>query len=300
MHLDMRVNGTTLLTGLIGNPVAHTVSPVLQNSLFTAMGINGVYLPLKVSPGELGEAVRGLKAVGFCGFNVTIPYKNEVIGLADELSEEVELLGAANTIKIADGRLYAFNTDADGFVRAFEEQTGACFNGRRVCILGAGGTARALSVKIALEGAASVCIVNRTESKAVELASGVNRVMEQRGRAARTAFAAEAGSPEARRMLLECDILVNTTSAGMHPDVGGCPVESGLSFRDDQIVYDAIYNPAQTLLLKKAQACGCKTANGAGMLFYQGIRAFEIWTGRTVPKSILEDLAADFLNYLER
>ncbi len=298
MHLDMRINGTTVLTGLIGNPVAHTVSPVLQNSFFTAMGINGVYLPLRVPAGSIGEAVKGLKAVGFAGFNVTIPYKYDVIELADEISEEVKLLGAANTIKILNGKLYACNTDADGFARSFEEQTGIGFEGKNVCVLGAGGTAKALAVKIALKGARLVNIINRTEIRAVELAVNINSVLTGRGSAGKVAFATEYGSEEALRQLNECDIIVNTTSVGMYPDVDRCPLPQEFVFQSRQIVYDTIYNPSQTVLLGNAKACGCKTVNGAGMLFHQGLKAFEIWTETAVPQDISNALLIKFLKFL--
>lgn len=297
-QLDARVNGTTLLTGLIGNPVAHTVSPVLQNSFFSEMGINGIYLPFKVAAGDLGEAVKGLKATGFIGFNVTIPYKSDVIPLVDEASEEVGLIGAANTIKVADGKLFAFNTDADGFARAFEEQTGTGFPGKKVCVLGAGGTARALSMKIALKDAGRITIVNRTEERAAELAAGVNKAMAERGRQELVAFPAGANSGEAAARLQECDIIVNTTSVGMHPDMGSSPLGAGFRFRSSQIVYDTIYNPAETVLLRDARKCGCKTVNGAGMLFYQGLKAFEIWTDTIVSEKISKTVWTDFQNYL--
>lgn len=299
MHLDMRINGTTILTGLIGNPVAHTVSPVLQNSFFTAMGINGVYLPFRVPAGSIGKAVKGLKALGFAGFNVTIPYKYDIIELTDEINEEVKLLGAANTVKITDGRLYAYNTDADGFARSFEEQTKTDFKDKSVCVLGAGGTARALAVKIALKGARLVNIINRTETRAAELAVNINNILKGRGSAGNIAFAAEAGSEEALLQLKECDIIVNTTSAGMHPDIDNCPIKQEFVFQSRQVVYDTIYNPTQTVLLKNAKDCGCKTVNGAGMLFHQGLRAFEIWTETTVPQDISGELLVKFLDFLE-
>lgn len=299
MTLDRRVNGTTVLTGLIGNPVAHTVSPVLQNSFFSTMGINGIYLPFKVPAGSIAEAVKGLKALGFAGFNVTIPYKYDVIGLTDEISEDVKLLGAANTVKIIDGKLYAYNTDADGFARAFEEQAGVGFEGKSVCVLGAGGTARALAVKIALKGARHVHVINRTEARAVELVANINRILTGRGGAGNVAFAAESGSEEAWRQLKECDVIVNTTSVGMHPDVDSCPLMQGFVFEERQIVYDTIYYPSQTVLLKKAKASGCKTVNGAGMLFHQGLRAFEIWTETTVPQDISSALLLKFLKFIE-
>lgn len=285
------------MTSLIGWPVAHTVSPVLHNSLYTAMGINGIYIPLPVPSGKLEDAVKGLKAAGFLGFNVTIPYKEEILKFADELGDEVRLLGSANTIKIKDGRLIASNTDADGFVRAFTEQTGSDFRRKKVCLLGAGGTASALSVRIVLEGAESVCIINRTGSRAAELAVHINRKAAECG-LAECAAAAEAGSGEALEMLEQCDIVVNTTSVGMHPDVDKNPLQQNFCLKSSQIVYDVIYNPSETMLLRQAKRCGCICANGAGMLFHQGVKAFEIWTERTVPQKILNGLSAEFMKLI--
>lgn len=299
MGLDKRINGTTKLTGLIGNPVEHTVSPVLHNSLFSAMGINGIYIPLRVPDGSLGKAVSGLKATGFTGFNVTIPYKEAILDYLDEVSEEVQLLGTANTVRISEGRLYGYNTDGDGFIRAFYEQTQSNFTGKFVCMLGAGGTARALSAKIAAEGAEMILIINRTESRAQELAIKVNQALSNKGYDKKTAAAAAFGSPEATHALEECDIMINTTSAGMYPETGLSPLPDDFVFRNSQIIYDVIYNPPETRLLSLAHAKGCKTANGAGMLYYQGIRAFEIWMETKIPKQIADTLAVDFLKYLE-
>ncbi len=298
MHLDMRVNGTTKLIGLVGNPVGHSVSPVLQNSFFTAMDINGIYVPLKVPAGCLRDAVRGLRDSGFAGFNITIPYKEEILYYADEVTEEVKLLGAANTVKIENGKFFAYNTDGDGFVRAFEEETGTGFEHKTICILGAGGTAKALAVKIALKGARRISIINRTEIKAVELASSVNHVLIAEGSVENVASAAVSGTAEASRMLNGSDIIVNTTSVGMYPDRDSSPLPQDFLFQKKQIVYDVIYNPAQTKLLSNARANGSKTVNGAGMLFYQGLRAFEIIMGKVVPVDISTRISEDFFKYL--
>ena len=144
-----------------------------------------------------------------------------------------------------------------------------------------------------------VNIINRTETRAAELAVNINRILAGRGSTRNVAFAAESGSEEALRQLNECDIIVNTTSVGMHPDVDNCPLPQRFVFQSRQIVYDTIYNPAQTVLLKNAKACGCKTVNGAGMLFHQGLKAFEIWTETVVPQDISNGLLVKFLKFLE-
>lgn len=295
VNLDFRVNGLTKMAGLLGNPVEHTISPVLHNSLFSSTGINGIYLPLKVPEGCLSDVVNGLRAVGFVGFNVTIPYKRAIIEYLDEISEEAELLEAVNTVKIERGRLLGFNTDGDGFMRAFSEQTGTGFAQKKVCILGAGGTARTLAIKIALEGADKIHIINRTLLSARTLAKKTNQVIAP----THIAEAVEAGSLESVLALEQCDIIINATSVGMHPDMDACPLEEGLSFKQEQIIYDVIYNPIETKLMALARRRGCTAVNGAGMLFYQGVKAFEIWMGSIIPVKKLNDLSKVFLEYLQ-
>ncbi len=297
MQLDTRVGGKTKLTGLIGNPIEHTVSPVLQNSLFSMTGIDGIYIPIKVPQGKLGDAVRGLQASGFTGFNVTIPYKEEVLQFLDEISDEAVLLGAANTIRISGDKLYGYNTDGDGFLRAFREQTESGFDGKQVCILGAGGTARALSAKIATAGADRITVINRTPERAQELSLNVNSVLEARG-FGRITEPAGLDSWEALKALEACDIIINTTSAGMYPRVDNSPLKEDFRFKSEQIVYDVIYNPAETKLLKLAKKFGCRTANGAGMLFHQGVRAYELWMDIDIPDVELQELSFAFVKYL--
>lgn len=298
MELDRRVNGSTKLTGLIGNPVEHTVSPVLHNTLFSMMGLNGIYIPLKPEKRSLGDAVTGLKAAGFIGFNVTIPFKEAILEYLDEASDEVRLLGTANTVHIRDGRLIGHNTDGDGFVRAFITQTGTDLKGKSICILGAGGTARTLAVKLAAEGAGRLCIINRTKSKADEIAEYINHGLAGMHKGRVTACTAAADSDQARSVLDQYDVIINTTSAGMYPDTDSSPVKEDIGFLSRPIVCDVIYNPAQTRFLSNARSKGCKTINGAGMLFYQGLRAFEIWNGVIVPERIVDELFAEFINYL--
>ncbi|NLK87013.1 MAG: shikimate dehydrogenase [Clostridiaceae bacterium] len=298
MELDKRVNGTTKLTGLIGNPVEHTVSPVLHNTLFTMMGMNGIYIPMKPDTDSLGNAVAGLKAAGFTGFNVTIPFKEAILEYLDVASEEVRLLGTANTVHIKDGRLIGHNTDGDGFIHAFRKQTGTDIRGKKVCVLGAGGTARALAVKLAIEGAGRICIINRTKPKADEIAEYINCSLAGVLKSGTHACTAAADSDEARCVLDRYDVIVNTTSAGMHPHTDSSPIKDDIRFLSRPIVYDVIYNPSETRLLRHARSKGCVAVNGAGMLFFQGLRSFEIWMGVCVPEKIVEDLLTEFLNYL--
>ena len=299
MKLDIRVNGSTKLTGLIGNPVEHTVSPVLHNTLFLRMGLNGIYIPIKPERDCLGQAVAGLKAAGFTGFNVTIPFKEAILEHLDDVSSEVRLLGTANTVHINKGRLVGYNTDGDGFIHGFRKQTGAELVGKSVCILGAGGTARTLAVKLAVEGADKICIINRTQSRANEIVSYINSGLPDGTVKTKFVRSAVAESNDAYDILNKYDVIINTTSVGMFPEVNKSPIKEDFEFISKPIVYDVIYNPAETKLIHNAKKNGCITANGTGMLFFQGLKAFEIWMGINVPENAVNDLWIEFLKYLE-
>ncbi len=306
MSLDVRITGRTKLLGLIGNPVGHSCSPQLHNTLSALLGIDAVYIPLGTERGSLGDVVKALRGCGFIGFNVTIPFKEEILKYVDECTDDVKRMGSANTVTIKDGRLYASNTDAPGFVRSFERQAGFGFNGRNVVLLGAGGTAMALGMRIAAEGAFRITIVNRTVEKAERIAERINSICF--GSSTLPAGTATSDEPVARavgmeaaekeQLLESCDIIVNTTSVGMHPDTGECPVSERTRFNKNQTVYDVIYNPSETSLIKLAGNFGCKAFNGSGMLFYQGVLAYETWMGISVPQEITDGLYVDFSNYL--
>ncbi len=293
MKLNEAITGRTRLLGLLGNPVEHSVSPQLHNTLSVLLGIDAVYIPLKVESDRLGEMVEGLKAGNFSGFNVTIPFKEDILKYVDHITDEVRLVGSANTVLNKAGVLYASNTDADGFARAFEEETGNDFQGKKVLILGAGGTTRSLAAKIASKGAKSLHILNRTVKKAEDIASMVR---------SRYDTPCEAGEFEDKAalagILKASDIIVNTTSIGLYPKMEESPLGDHLILDSRQIVYDVIYNPAKTKLLRQAESFGCKTANGLGMLFYQGILAYETWMGIKIPGEILKELYCEFSKYL--
>lgn len=292
MSLDERVKGKTAVIGLIGNPVEHSVSPQLHNTLSNILGIDAIYIPMKVERGCLHDAVKGYKAANFKGFNVTIPFKEEIIEFIDFCSDEVKITGSANTVRIAEGWTYAFSTDAEGFARSFEQQTGSQFKNKNVLMLGAGGTARSLALKIAGRGAAGLTISNRTVERASEIASIV------KDNTSLTTKAEGLEKLEDQAFIDSFDIIVNTTSLGMHPKVDECPLGSNMKLKANQVVYDVIYNPAKTKLLKLAESYGCKAVNGMGMLFWQGMLAYEIWMDIKIPEEVTNSLWQDFSNYL--
>ncbi|MFZ5989577.1 MAG: shikimate dehydrogenase [Bacillota bacterium] len=273
MEIDIRVTGKTRLLGLIGNPVEHSISPALHNSLSSLLGLDVVYIPLKVEKKDLDTVVKALKALDFIGFNVTIPYKRDIMKYIDDNTKEAILMGAVNTVKKIDGRLYGYNTDAEGFLRSFKEESGVGFKGKKVVLIGAGGVARSIAVKVAAEGVEKISLVNRTTERSIELAEVVNENIKE------VVQVYNFEDKTFKMAFEESDIIINTTSLGMYPDTNETPIKNSKYFNSNQIVYDVVYNPAKTKFLSDAEKRGCKVINGMGMLFYQGINAYEIWTG---------------------
>lgn len=292
INIDYSINGETKLLGVIGNPIEHSISPVLHNTISRYFGLNLTYVPLKVEASALEYAIKGLRALNFLGFNVTVPYKTDVIKFLDDTSKEAIMMGAVNTIKNIDGRLFGYNTDAEGFSRSFKDESGSGFAGKTVVMIGAGGAARAMAVRIALEGAKKIYIMNRTVSSAENIAGIINNNIGQ------VAECLGMDDKKAAELFYRGDIIVNTTSVGMHPDVTSSPVGSGFVFRPGQVVFDAVYNPPVTRFLRGAAENGCKTVNGLGMLFYQGIFAYEIWTGLKLKDELVKEVYSEFVKIL--
>lgn len=288
MRLNETVNGKTALFGLIGCPVEHTKSPYIHNTLFEELNINAIYVPVHVKPGDLQKAVEGMRAQNFSGFNITVPYKKDIIKYLDDVSNDALLMGAVNTVKNIDGRLKGYNTDAEGFSRDFKDYFETGFEGKRVLLLGAGGTARALSLKIAAEGAEKLTIANRTLENAKNIAELVRNIYGN---------LIEGITPDApgfSKSFEDSHIIINTTPAGMSTYDTKTPFDRNFTFQKQQLVYDVIYTPVKTPFLEQAEENGCRIRNGFGMLINQGVSAFEIWTG----KSIARSQAAKILNLI--
>jgi len=228
MDIDVRVTGKTKLLGLVGNPVEHSISPQLHNTLSSLLGLDIVYIPLAVGKEDLETVVKALKALDFIGFNVTIPYKRDIMKYLDENSKEAILMGAVNTVKKIDGRLYGYNTDAEGFLRSFKEEAGVGFKGKKVVLIGAGGVARAIAVKIASEDAEKISVVNRTVEKSVELAEVVNENIKE------IVQVYNFEDKTFRMAFEESDIIINTTSVGMYPKTRETPVKFTECFNKNQ------------------------------------------------------------------
>jgi shikimate dehydrogenase len=262
--------------GLIGYPVSHSLSPRIHTAALRARGLEGSYTAIPVPPGQLPATLRALLANGYSGLNVTIPYKQAVMPLMDELSDDARAIGAVNTIIAANGRLSGHNTDGVGFVRALAE-AGFDPQAQNVLVLGAGGAARAVVYALDQAGA-RITIWNRTEQRAVELAR------EFRVRSAANGAADLSGT---------WDLIVNTTSAGMFPNADVSPVRLSSGGLSARCVYDLVYNPRETMLLRQARAAGAQAIGGIAMLVYQAAEAFRLWTGCEPPVPAMLQALAD-------
>ena len=279
--------GHTRVLGVFGHPIAHSLSPVMHNAAIQALNIDYIYVPFHVLPEDLGKAVEGIRAMEIAGVNVTIPHKERVIEYLDEVSEYSRLIGSVNTITNVDGHLKGDTTDGPGFLRSAEAAWGK-LDGSKVLVLGAGGSAKAISFALARIGC-EIVIANRTRQRAVELASGLGKAFETG-----TFRVVEDDRQALSEEILGVDLVVNTTSLGMHPDVGGIPIEPDL-LRKGLLVYDLVYNPARTRLVVEAQRRGANAVSGLKMLVYQGALSFEMWTGREAPVVAMEEAAAKAL-----
>lgn len=268
------------LTGVFGHPVAENPTGVMQNAAFRALGLNWRYINIEVLPDDLGDAVRGLRAMNFGGMNCTVPHKVAVIPFLDGQTPEAELMGAVNTIVREGRRLIGTNTDGKGFVQALRQDAGLDLAGKRVVMLGAGGAARAMGVELALQGAASITIVNRTPERALPL---VNLLNSRTG--AKAEFVPWSGT---YAVPSGCEILVNATSIGLFPNVNDKPDLDYATITPAMIVCDVIPNPPSTVFLREAAARGARTLDGLGMLVYQGAIALKLWTGHDAPVDVMK------------
>lgn len=268
----------TGVVGLIGHPVGHSKSPEMMNRAFRACGLPFVYLAFDVAPSELGAAVRGMRALGFRGWNVTIPHKVAILEHLDEVEETAREIGAVNTVVSRDGRLIGYNTDSEGYLRSLVAETGLELAGQRVLILGAGGAARAVTHALADSGVESITIANRTREKAERLAKSLGRKVDARA----------VSLTELKRVVPETTLLVQTTSVGMYPKTEAIPIDPSL-LHAGMTVSDLIYRPRKTLLLREAEARGARVHGGLGMLLHQAALAFEKWMGRPAPVEVMRD-----------
>lgn len=284
--MSNHITGHSGLLALLGSPVAHSISPAMHNEACNALDLDYTYLAFDVPEEKMPEAVEGFRTLGVRGWNITMPGKNIMCRLADKVSKASEISGSCNTIVNDDGVLTAYTTDGIGFMKACEE---AGFNpvGKNMTLLGAGGAATAILVQAALDGVKSIHVFNIRDNfypRAEEIAEKLNQETDCK------VTVHDFSDPEVlAKAIAESQILVNGTSVGMAPHEENCPLQDTGLLRPDLFVFDVIYNPRETKLLKAAKEAGCKTANGLYMLLYQGAASFKLWTGQDMPVALIKE-----------
>lgn len=269
------------LTGVFGDPVEGNPTGVMEEAAYQACGLNYRYITMRVTPDGFPDAMKAVRALHMKGVNLTMPHKITVLPYLDELSEAASIIGAVNTVVVReDGTLFGENTDGKGFVEAVI-RSGECISGKNIVILGAGGAARAIAVECALAGAALTTVINRTFSRAEELAELI--------RSGANAVAKALIWDQSQDIPAGTDILINATSIGLMDDREQRPDINYETIIPGMTVCDVVFNPSDTLFLKFAAAHGAKTINGLGMLACQGARNFTLWTGMEAPLDVMID-----------
>lgn len=280
IHTLPAIDGHTKLTGLLGSPVAHSISPLMHNEAFRILGLNYVYLCFDVTENKLKETVSGLRCLDIAGFNCTMPDKTKMCELADALSPAAEMIGAVNTVVNENGRFIGHNTDGIGYMQAVKE-AGHDIIGKQMTLLGAGGAATAIAVQAALDGVRRLHIFNR-KGRSWERANRLADMINTRTSCQASVFDLE-DNEAMKKSLEDSAILTNATSLGMAPHEDTCPISDKNLLHSKLIVSDIIYNPRKTQLLHMAEEMGCQTFNGLYMLLFQGAEAFRLWTGQNMP-----------------
>lgn len=284
--MSYEITGKTVLTGLFGRPVSHSISPMMHNEGFRQLNLDYAYLCFDIGEEELEDAVAGLKVLGARGWNCTMPDKNKMAKIVDKLSPAAEIIGAVNTVVNENGKLTGYNTDGIGYMMAAKD-AGFDLIGKKMTLLGAGGAATAILVQAALDGMSDISVFSIRDQfypRAEKIVESLNKRTNCRVKL----FDFEDKSI-LNREISESYILTNATSVGMKPKVDACIIEDCSVFRPDLVVSDVIYNPEETKLLRMAREAGCKTFNGLYMLLYQGAEAFRLWTGVDMPVSTIKE-----------
>ena len=282
----MRITGSTIVCGIIGDPIEHSLSPVMQNAAFAELALDYTYVPFRLPRGAAHAGADAMRALGIRGLNVTVPHKVEIVPFLDSIDPQALRIGAVNTVVNENGRLVGYNTDAGGFGQGLR-LCNVNVSGADVVIIGAGGAARAVAFSLS-ENGAQLTILNRDGGKAESLARDVSTAV---GADVSYGVLTEAGL-ESR--LDGATLLVNATSIGMHPNEGVTPCPRRL-LRRDLAVCDIVYNPCETRLLQDAREIGAVVVNGVEMLVCQGARAFELWTGSPAPVALMRSVVTQEL-----
>lgn len=284
--MQSKINAKTGLLGIIGNPIAHSLSPLMHNYLLETLELDFVYLAFDLKTSFLEEGVKGLVSLGAKGFNVTVPHKEAVINYLDHVEKSAKLIGAVNTVLIKEGKTYGYNTDITGFKESID-RTGLSLKGKNVSVLGAGGAARAAIIGLLELGASKVNIINRNKEKTSQLIDSyqtqgiknLNNILVEQGEEA----------------INNSTLIVNATPVGMKGYLPGeSPIPSDF-LHEGMWVCDLVYNPLETVLLAEATQKGCQVIDGLEMLVQQGADAFKIWTGVHPPRDKMRNLLIEHI-----
>lgn len=283
--MNNEIDGHTILTGLLGSPVSHSISPLMHNESFRQLGLNYIYLAFDVKTDKLQTAVEGLRALNVRGFNLTMPNKNEMCKLCDRLSPAAKISGAVNTVVNDNGILTGYTTDGIGYMQSLKE-AGHNVIGKKMTLLGAGGASTAILVQAALDGVKEISVFNNRSSSFIRM----EKVIEELKTVSDCEIHLYGYSDEKilRREISESILLTNGTSVGMAPHTDASIITDCSMFHKDLIVSDVIYNPRETKLLQMARNFGCSTLNGLYMLLFQGAEAFKLWTGKEMPVEMVK------------
>lgn len=278
----MAISGKTRVCGVIGDPIEHTLSPVIHNAAFSYLNLDFVFLAFHVNVSDLENAIRGMRGLGIHGLNVTMPHKIRVIRYLDEVDPTAKFLGSANTLLNRNGKIAGFSTDGVGALKAIIEN-GVSLSGKKVLLLGAGGAAKAIAFAL-VQKVGELVILNRSGEKAKVLAETLLRMFNRKVAGAALSYS------EITENLRDSEVLINATSAGMKPNLNQSLVEPQW-LRSDLAVMDIVYSPVETKLARDAKAVGAKVISGVEMLIYQGAASFEIWTGKSAPIEVMRKAA---------
>ncbi|MGI6605908.1 MAG: shikimate dehydrogenase [Peptococcia bacterium] len=279
------VDGTTPVFAVLGNPIGHSLSPAMYNAAFRALRMNSIYVALPADHQRPADVVKGIRALGLRGGNVTIPLKEAIVPYLDGITEEARLIGAVNTFYWEKGTkaLWGDNTDGAGFLAAIRKVRPQVLRERSALLLGAGGAARAVAVSLALTGLKELTIINRNLEKAAALAGQVEKL----GMKVQILSWPQGEEQDFKELFRECALIVNTTPLGMSPHEEAYPPIKEAWLHSGQLVVDLIYRPRETAFLRKAKAAGCLTLNGLSMLLEQGVLSFQRWAGKPAPVEIM-------------
>ena len=280
--------GSTNLYCLLGSPAKHSISPAMHNTAFNELKLDNCYMAFDVPKNGLEDAVNGLKAIGCCGFNVTMPYKTSIIPFLDELDEGAQLANSVNTVVAENGKFKGYTTDGIGFLQAMSD-SGIHYKDTTITLLGCGGAATSIIVQAAYDGVAKINIFKRKNASFKDTVDFANKITHSTDC---DVFVYDMADTNALAFSIkESDILINTTNVGMGDDDTSLVPKEML--RPSLTVCDVIYHPPETRLLKDAKSIGCKTMNGKYMLLYQGVAAFKLWTGKDMPVPLIKATCFD-------